>query len=86
MLYEVITIDALHDVQINPDDNSYNPFYPGAKRDSEKDRDFTITVKVLEAEDDVPDDRPTNTLYAKAGDEGKVLLIWRIYVSDENIV
>jgi len=75
--------DALNDVQIVPDAGSENPFLPGAKRNSVYNRDFTITV-LNEFPPTDPAYRLPNTLYAKAGDEGKVVLAWRIYVTDKN--
>lgn len=73
--------DALNDTEIIPDIGSENPFLPGAKRFGNRNRDFTILVlNELPPED--PAQRMPNTLYAKAGDEGKLALAWRIYVPD----
>ncbi|MBC2713758.1 MAG: hypothetical protein HF978_00415 [Desulfobacteraceae bacterium] len=76
--------DALNDVQIVPDPGSDNPFLPGALRANDNiNRDFTITI-LNELPPADPADRLPNTLYAKSGDEGKIVLAWRIYVTDKN--
>lgn len=78
-----VPTDSLNDVQIVPDLGSENPFLPGAKRNTVNNRDFTITIlNELPPED--PQQREPNTLYAKAGSEGKLVLAWRIYVVDKN--
>ncbi|MBA4367642.1 MAG: hypothetical protein C0403_08385 [Desulfobacterium sp.] len=84
--YNLVTgapTDALADVQIVPDEGSENPFMPGAKRATDRNRNFTITIlNELPPED--PSQRMPNTLYAKAGDDGTLVLAWRIYVTDKN--
>ena len=75
--------DALNDTQIVPDPGSRNPFLPGALPAGEGHRDFTITILNQFPPED-PDDRLPNTLYARAGDQGEVALVWRIYVPDKN--
>ncbi|MGW8320719.1 MAG: hypothetical protein ACWGSD_04125 [Thermodesulfobacteriota bacterium] len=78
-----VPTDALNDVQILPDPGSENPFLPGARRNTVYGRDFTITI-LNEFPPEDPDQRLPNTLYAKAGDQGEVALIWRTYVPDKN--
>lgn len=78
-----VPTDALNDVQTVPDPGSRNPFLPGALRAGNPRRDFTITI-LNEFPPENPDERLPNTLYAKAGDQGEVALVWRIYVPDKN--
>ena len=84
--YNLVTgapTDALNDTEIIPDPGSDNPFLPGAKRTTDLNRDFTITVLNAHVPED-PSQRMPNTLYAKAGDNGELALVWRIYVPDKN--
>lgn len=78
-----VATDALNDTQIIPDPGSENPFLPGAKRNSVYGRDFIVTI-LNELPPVDPAHRLPNTLYAKAGDQGSLTLVWRIYVSDKN--
>ena len=78
--------DSLHDVQTVPDPGSENPFLPGAKRATVRDRNFTLTL-LNEFPPDNWEDRLPNTLYAKgeSAQDGSLALIWRIYVPDKNM-
>ncbi len=75
--------ETLNDTGIEPDKGSINPFYPGERRNSDKDRNFTIMVlnEVPPADESR---RMPNTLYAKSGDKGELAMIWRIYVPDKD--
>lgn len=78
-----VPTDSLNDVQTVPDPGSHNPFLPGAQRAGNNDRKFTVTV-LNEFPPEDPAQRMQNTLYAKAGDQGSLVLAWRIYVVDKN--
>lgn len=84
--YDMLTgapTDSLNDVQTVADAGSSNPFLPGAERNADQGRDFTITVL-----NDLPPENPTqrqpNALYARASDQGSLALVWRIYASDKD--
>jgi hypothetical protein len=78
---EARPIDALADVELNPDPGSSNPFAPGADRTGEA-RDYTVFVDFGAP----PATRAPNTVYAGAGQGGTPniagLLIYRIYLPD----
>lgn len=76
--------DSVSDVQMVPDDGSWNPFLPGAKRTANPGT-WTMTVNGLTPP--TSGVRDPNTLYAGtsgAGSAQAVQIILRVYVPDKN--
>jgi hypothetical protein len=77
-------LDALADVEIQPDPGSANPFLPGADRTSEN-RSYTAFIEFGPIPAN-PADRAPNTLYTGTGQGGAPNLngtfIYRLYIPD----
>ena len=77
-------LDAIADVELQPNDGSTNPFEPKAKRDAEP-RSYTAYID-FGPKPVNPEDRAPNTLYTGTGQNGAPNLngtfIYRIYTPD----
>ncbi|MBC2716147.1 MAG: hypothetical protein HF978_12640 [Desulfobacteraceae bacterium] len=77
-------VNALDDVEIIPDEGGDNPYLPDAKRNSDKESTYTVTVVNAVAPTD-PGMLAPNTIYAGVeGQEVEELHLWyRVYVADK---
>jgi hypothetical protein len=75
--------DGLHDIQIEPDAGSSNPFRAGVRRDVEP-RRYTITI-VNGMPPEPASARPVNTLYTLAEPGAAIGMHMRNYVPDRSI-
>ncbi|HNU70210.1 MAG TPA: hypothetical protein PKJ77_08810 [Thermodesulfobacteriota bacterium] len=73
-------VDALYDFQINPDEGSCNPFRSGNADPSDGAHlNYEIRLVGVRSRDEIPKERPANTLYAISDEKNRYILLYRIY-------
>jgi hypothetical protein len=77
---EGVPRDGIHDIEIEPDPGSFNPFRPGVRRDAQP-RRYTISI----VNGNPPKPRPPNTIYTLAEPGVAVGMHMRNYVPDRSI-
>lgn len=77
---EGVPRDGIHDIEIEPDPGSFNPFRPGVRRDAQP-RRYTLSI----VNGNPPSPRPPNTIYTLAEPGAAVGMHMRNYVPDRSI-
>jgi len=77
---EGVPRDGIHDIEIEPDPGSFNPFRPDVRRDAQP-RRYTISI----VNGNPPTPRPPNTIYTLAEPGVAVGMHMRNYVPDRSI-
>lgn len=77
---EGVPRDGIHDIEIEPDPGSFNPFRPGVRRDAQP-RRYTLSI----VNGNPPSPRPPNTIYTLAEPGAAVGMHMRNYVPDRSV-